>query len=37
MLGPSGGGKTTLLRALNYLTPFSDGEVDIAGQRYVRG
>jgi polar amino acid transport system ATP-binding protein len=30
-VGPSGGGKTTLLRALNYLTPFTAGSVDIAG------
>jgi len=33
LIGPSGGGKTTLLRALNYLTPFSAGEVDIAEHR----
>ncbi|HUI25739.1 MAG TPA: amino acid ABC transporter ATP-binding protein [Candidatus Kryptonia bacterium] len=33
LIGPSGGGKTTLLRALNYLTPFNEGEVDIAGHR----
>jgi ABC-type polar amino acid transport system ATPase subunit len=31
IVGPSGGGKTTLLRGLNYLTPFSAGEVEIAG------
>jgi polar amino acid transport system ATP-binding protein len=31
IVGPSGGGKTTLLRALNYLTPFTGGSVDIAG------
>jgi polar amino acid transport system ATP-binding protein len=31
VVGPSGGGKTTLLRAINYLTPFSAGEVTIAG------
>ena len=31
VVGPSGGGKTTLLRALNYLTPFTAGEVEIAG------
>ena len=31
ILGPSGSGKTTFLRALNYLTPFSQGEVEIAG------
>jgi polar amino acid transport system ATP-binding protein len=32
IVGPSGGGKTTLLRALNYLTPFTDGVVEVAGQ-----
>jgi ABC-type polar amino acid transport system ATPase subunit len=32
LIGPSGGGKTTLLRALNYLTPFCAGTVSIAGQ-----
>lgn len=37
VLGPSGGGKTTFLRALNYLTPFSAGEVCIAGQRLRPG
>jgi len=31
ILGPSGGGKTTLLRALNYLTPFAAGEARVAG------
>jgi polar amino acid transport system ATP-binding protein len=31
VVGPSGGGKTTLLRALNYLTPFTAGSVEIAG------
>ncbi len=31
VVGPSGGGKTTLLRAFNYLTPFDAGEVDVAG------
>ena len=33
VVGPSGGGKTTLLRALNYLAPFTHGEVEIAGHR----
>jgi len=31
IVGPSGGGKSTLLRALNYLDPFDAGSVDIAG------
>jgi len=31
VIGPSGSGKTTFLRALNYLTPFTAGEVTIAG------
>jgi len=37
LVGPSGGGKTTLLRALNYLTPFAAGEVEIAGHRLHPG
>ena len=31
VVGPSGGGKSTLLRCLNYLEPFDAGEVEIAG------
>ncbi|HUS32105.1 MAG TPA: ATP-binding cassette domain-containing protein, partial [Kofleriaceae bacterium] len=31
IVGPSGGGKSTLLRCLNYLETFDGGEVDIAG------
>lgn len=31
VVGPSGSGKSTLLRTLNYLTPFSSGEVFVAG------
>ena len=31
IVGPSGGGKSTLLRCLNYLESFDAGEVDIAG------
>ncbi|MEZ4359698.1 MAG: amino acid ABC transporter ATP-binding protein [Kofleriaceae bacterium] len=31
IVGPSGGGKTTLLRCLNYLEDFDEGEIDIAG------
>ena len=31
IVGPSGGGKSTLLRCLNYLESFDAGDVDIAG------
>jgi polar amino acid transport system ATP-binding protein len=31
IIGSSGGGKSTLLRALNYLDPFDAGQVTIAG------
>jgi polar amino acid transport system ATP-binding protein len=31
IVGPSGGGKSTLLRALNYLDPFDAGTISIAG------
>ena len=31
IVGPSGGGKSTLLRCLNYLEAFDAGEVEIAG------
>ncbi|HWO17684.1 MAG TPA: amino acid ABC transporter ATP-binding protein [Kofleriaceae bacterium] len=31
IVGPSGGGKTTFLRCLNYLEGFDEGEVEIAG------
>ncbi|MCA9678918.1 MAG: amino acid ABC transporter ATP-binding protein [Kofleriaceae bacterium] len=31
VVGPSGGGKSTLLRCLNYLEPFDAGTVEIAG------
>ena len=37
VLGASGSGKTTLLRSLNYLTPFSAGEVRVADARLVPG
>lgn len=37
LIGPSGGGKTTLLRAINYLTPFAEGEVAVAGHRLYPG
>jgi ABC-type polar amino acid transport system ATPase subunit len=31
IVGPSGGGKSTLLRCLNYLEQFDAGEIEIAG------
>ena len=31
IVGPSGGGKSTLLRCLNYLETFDEGTVEIAG------
>ncbi len=31
IVGPSGGGKSTLLRCLNYLSPFERGSIEIAG------
>ena len=37
IVGPSGGGKSTLLRCLNYLESFDGGEVEIAGVRLVPG
>jgi ABC-type polar amino acid transport system ATPase subunit len=37
VVGPSGGGKSTLLRCLNYLESFDAGEVEIAGMRLVPG
>jgi ABC-type polar amino acid transport system ATPase subunit len=35
IVGPSGGGKSTLLRCLNYLEAFDSGEVEIAGVKLV--
>ena len=37
VVGPSGSGKSSLLRGLNYLTPFTSGEVEIAGHRLLPG
>jgi ABC-type polar amino acid transport system ATPase subunit len=37
IVGPSGGGKTTLLRCLNYLESFDEGEVEIAGGKLRPG
>jgi len=37
LLGPSGGGKTTLLRTLNYLTPLDGGEIEVLGVRLHPG
>jgi len=35
IVGPSGGGKSTLLRCLNYLESFDAGSVEIAGAKLV--
>ncbi len=37
IVGPSGGGKSTLLRCLNYLESFDAGSVEIAGFKLVPG
>ena len=37
IVGPSGGGKSTLLRCLNYLEAFDAGTVEIAGQMLQPG
>jgi ABC-type polar amino acid transport system ATPase subunit len=37
IVGPSGGGKSTLLRCLNYLESFDAGEIEIAGIKLVPG
>jgi ABC-type polar amino acid transport system ATPase subunit len=35
LIGPSGGGKSTLLRCLNALTPFDEGEIQIGEHRLL--
>lgn len=37
IVGPSGGGKSTLLRCLNHLEPFDAGAIEIAGHTLVPG
>ncbi len=37
LLGPSGGGKSTLLRAINGLETFDEGTIDVAGFRLCGG
>jgi ABC-type polar amino acid transport system ATPase subunit len=37
IVGPSGGGKSTLLRCLNYLETFDAGQIEIAGVTLVPG
>ena len=37
IVGPSGGGKSTLLRCLNHLEPFDAGSIEIAGFRLGPG
>jgi ABC-type polar amino acid transport system ATPase subunit len=37
IVGPSGGGKSTLLRCLNYLETFDAGEIEIAGVTLTPG
>jgi len=37
LVGPSGGGKSTLLRCMNGLETFAEGRVTIAGHRLVAG
>jgi ABC-type polar amino acid transport system ATPase subunit len=35
IIGPSGTGKSTLIRCINYLTPFETGRIRVAGQELI--
>ena len=35
LIGPSGGGKSTLLRCLNGLTDYSEGEISVVGRKLL--
>ena len=37
LLGPSGGGKSTLLRTINGLETFDEGSIDVSGTRLIGG
>ena len=37
LIGPSGGGKSTLLRCINGLTPFDAGEIRVGPHQLVAG
>ena len=37
LLGPSGGGKSTLLRTINGLETFDEGSIDVSGTQLIGG